>query len=289
LAEEANGIRRPRRRYRWLSVYAFLVYCFLAAPLVVVAVVSFGSSPYLEFPPPGFTLRWYANFFHSDDLHDAFLLSIRVALLSTAGSLALGIPAAIVLVRHRRLQALAAVRGLFAAPLIVPYVILAQGLFFVNLKLGLYGSVTSIVLAHLVVALPYVIVVVTAALYSVPRVLEDAARGLGAPGLTVFRRITLPLILPSVLSAALFAFAVSWDEFILAFFLASPGVETLPVVIFNLLRERVDPTISAVATLMMAITLLIVLVSDYLYRLGQRRTAAALAVAEEERTPVFSP
>jgi ABC-type spermidine/putrescine transport system permease subunit II len=105
----------------------------------------------------------------------------------------------------------------------------------------------------------------------------------------VFRRITLPLILPSVLSAALFAFAVSWDEFILAFFLASPGVETLPVVIFNLLRERVDPTISAVATLMMAITLLIVLVSDYLYRLGQRRTAAALAVAEEERTPVFSP
>jgi ABC-type spermidine/putrescine transport system permease subunit II len=114
----------------------------------------------------------------------------------------------------------------------------------------------------------------------VPRSLEDAARGLGANGFVVFRRVTLPLILPSVVSAALFAFIVSWDEFILAFFLASPGVETLPVVIYNLLRESVDPTISAVSTLLMAITLVAVLASEYFQRSGTRATAVAVADAD---------
>jgi putative spermidine/putrescine transport system permease protein len=275
-----------RRRRPFLGAYACLVYAFLTAPLVVVVVVSFSSSNYLDFPPPGFSLRWYGRFFDSDELLDGFLLSLRIAAIATAAAVALGIVSAIVLVRHGRLRAVTALRGLFVGPLIVPYVILAQGLFYVNLELGLYGSVLSIVIAHVVIALPYVVILVASALYSVPRALEDAARGLGANGLVVFRRVTLPLILPSLVSAALFAFIVSWDEFILAFFLASPGVETLPVVVYNLLRETVDPTISAVSTLLMAITLVVVVASEYFQRAGSRAARAATAVADETDSPL---
>jgi putative spermidine/putrescine transport system permease protein len=283
---DRSGTHGRRRRRPLLGAYAFLVYAFLTAPLVVVVVVSFSSSNYLDFPPPGFSLRWYGRFFESDELLDGFLLSLRIAAIATAAAVALGIVSAVVLVRHGRLRGVTALRGLFVGPLIVPYVILAQGLFYVNLELGLYGSVLSIVIAHVVIALPYVVILVASALYSVPRALEDAARGLGANGLVVFRRVTLPLILPSVVSAALFAFIVSWDEFILAFFLASPGVETLPVVVYNLLRETVDPTISAVSTLLMAITLLVVVASEYFQRAGTRAARAATAVAEDDSTDV---
>jgi putative spermidine/putrescine transport system permease protein len=152
------GVSRHRRRDRILGAYACLVYAFLLAPLVVVVVVSFSSSNYLDFPPPGFSLRWYGRFFHSGELLDGFLLSLRIAAIATAAAVVLGIVSAIVLVRHNRLRGVTALRGLFVGPLIVPYVILAQGLFYVNLELGLYGSVLSIVIAHAVIALPYVVI-----------------------------------------------------------------------------------------------------------------------------------
>jgi putative spermidine/putrescine transport system permease protein len=182
---------------------------------------------------------------------------------ATIASVIIGTMAALALARYR-IYLRAAFRGAFMAPLIVPYIIVAVGLFNVNKFLGLRGTVASIILAHTVISVPYVVQLVSSGLYSVDKGLEEAAHSLGAGGFTVFRRITLPLIAPSMIGAGVFAFIVSWDEFIIAYFLSSPTVQTLPIVIFTLLREKIDPTVSSIATLMLVITTVAVLVSDWL-------------------------
>lgn len=265
-AAQAVGTVR-RRRFSWLSGFSYLIYAFLVAPLIIVAVVSFSSSNYLEFPPPGLSLRWYGNLFTSDKLLAAAWLSLQIAVISTVSAVFLGTMVALGLARYR-IYFRALFRGAFMAPLIVPYIVVAVGLFNVNKFLGLRGTVASIILAHLVISVPYVVQLVSSGLYAVDRGLEEAAKSLGASGLTVFRRITLPLILPSMIGAGVFAFIVSWDEFIIAYFLSSPTVQTLPVVIFLLLRERVDPTISSISTILLGVTTVAVVVSD---RLSKRK------------------
>lgn len=279
--EEAQGTRRSRtpERHaggratsRWVGVVSCLVYLFLIAPLFIILVISFTSSNYLTFPPPSFSLRWYDKLINNERLLDSAYLSLRIALLVTAASGVLGTLVALGLAR-RQIFFRAGFRAIFLAPLIVPYIILALGLFYVNLKLGLRGSVASIVVAHTVAALPFVVVLVSSALYGVPRNLQDAACGLGADSLTVFRRITLPLIAPSIAGAAIIAFIVSWDEFILAFLLSTPRLYTLPVVIFGLLRERMEPTVAPMSVILMSITLAAVAISEALRRRAQSRYA----------------
>jgi putative spermidine/putrescine transport system permease protein len=261
--------RGRKMSYPWLTGFSYLVYLFLLAPLIIVAIVSFSSSNYLQFPPPGLSLRWYANLFSSDIFLPAVGLSMRIALISTVSSITLGTMIALGLNRyHIRFRPI--FQGMFMAPLIVPYIIVAVGLFSVNQFLHLRGSEFSIIFAHMAISTPYVVQMVTAGLYAVDPGLEDAAKSLGAGGLTVFRRITLPLIFPSMIGAGVFAFIVSWDEFIIAFFLSTPRLQTLPVVIFNALRERVDPTISSISTLLLVVTTVAVIASDWL---RQRRVA----------------
>lgn len=252
-----------RGKFNWLSVFSYAMYVFLVAPLVIVAIVSFSSSSYLQFPPPGISFRWYENLFSSERLISASLLSLRIAVISTLSSVVLGTMIALALTRYR-IRFRPVFRSIFMAPLIVPYIVVAVGLFNVNMFLGLRGTVTSIILAHVVISVPYVVQLVSSGLYAVDKGLEEAAKSLGAGGLTVFRRVTLPLILPSMIGAGVFAFIVSWDEFIIAYFLSSPAVQTLPVVIFLLLRERVDPTISSISTLLLAVTAMAVILSDWL-------------------------
>jgi ABC-type spermidine/putrescine transport system permease subunit II len=154
------------------------------------------------------------------------------------------------------------VQPLYVAPLVVPYVILATGLFQVFLRLGLRGTVASIIIAHAVISIPYVVLLVGGALHHVERSLEEAASTLGANALLTFYKVTLPLIGPGLLAAAVFTFIVSFDDFIIAYFLAGPTTVTLPIRVFASLQERVDPVIAPVATIMLTLTLSAVLIYD---------------------------
>jgi ABC-type spermidine/putrescine transport system permease subunit II len=166
-------------------------------------------------------------------------------------------------------------RLMILAPLIVPYIVQAVGLFRVFLALGMRGSVVSIMVAHTVIAIPYVVLVVSAGLKAVPRSLEEAARVLGANGFIAVWRITLPLIQASIAASAVFAFINSWDEFIMAFFLAGASTETLPIRMFMALRDFVDPRLTAISTLLVLINLAAVLLFTWFLRRSRQAVGMA--------------
>jgi len=252
-----RSAHRRRRTSRWLNVSVAILYVFLLAPLVIVIVVSFTSSNYLAFPPPELSLRWYRELVSDSRFLESALLSVRIGLVVTALSVVLGVLISLALARtHLRFRW--GFRLLALGPLIVPYVILGLGLFYVFLRLGLRGSALAVILAHTVVTTPFVVVLVSSSLHDIPRNLLEAAANLGGGPFVVFKRVTLPLIAPALAGSALIAFIVSWDEFILAFLLSTPQTQTLPVLIFSLLRDRMEPTIAPISTLLIAITVLFV-------------------------------
>lgn len=249
---------RPWRGVNPLAVFAGAMFLFLLAPTIVVAIMSFSSSPYLEFPPPALSLRWYRTFLQDSQLTEAFVLSLRIGIVATLLAVVIGTLASLALTRYT-IRAANVMRLLVLAPLIVPYIVQAVGLFRIFLLLGLRGTITSLVIAHTVIAIPYVVLVVSAGLMAVPKSLEEASRVLGASAFTTVRRVTLPLIAPSIAASAVFAFITSWDEFIIAFFLAGATTETLPIRMFLALRDQIDPRLSAISTLLIIINFVAVL------------------------------
>jgi putative spermidine/putrescine transport system permease protein len=247
-------MRRDWRRPS-LNAVAGVIGFFLVAPTLIVVPMSFSSGQRLEFPPPGFSTRWYANFFHSSMWTDAAITSVKVALLTVLVATALGTLTALGLVRGR-FPGKALVQALVLSPAIVPVVIVAIGTFFVFIRWRLAGTLTGLVLAHTALALPLVVVTVGTSLRTLDRNIELAAQSLGAGPWRTFWRITFPLILPGIIAGALFAFVTSWDEVVVAIFMTSPLFRTLPVVMWSQVRSEIDPTIAAVASLLMAITVL---------------------------------
>ncbi|GMQ85902.1 MAG: ABC transporter permease [Acidimicrobiia bacterium] len=246
-----------------------ILYVFLLAPLVIVIVVSFTSSNYLDFPPPELSLRWYRELVSDSRFLTSALLSLRIGLVAMTLSVVLGVLISLALARtHLRFRW--GFRLLALGPLIVPYVILGLGLFYVFLRLGLRGSALSVMLAHTVVTTPFVVVLVSSSLHDIPRNLREAAASLGGGPFVVFRRVTLPLIAPALAGSALIAFIISWDEFILAFLLSTPQSQTLPVLIFSLLRDRMEPTIAPISTLLIGVTVVFVWGFETLRRKAQK-------------------
>jgi putative spermidine/putrescine transport system permease protein len=242
---------------------------FLVAPSLLVAAMSISSSNTLAFPPEGFSWRWYEDFFGNPMWLNAARTSLIVALLTVVLSSVLGTLAAFGLVRGRY-PGRGFINALIVSPMIVPVVVLSIGFYFAFARLGLVGSYAGLVLAHSVLALPFVIVTVSASLRGLDQNLELAAQGLGAPPWRMFMRITLPLILPGVAAGAVFAFIISWDEVVVALFLTSPIIRTLPVVMWSQVRAEISPTIAAVATILMAISML-ALLSMFVLRRSERR------------------
>jgi putative spermidine/putrescine transport system permease protein len=249
-----------RREWRgpWLGVAAALIGFFLIAPTLIVVPMSFSSGTRLQFPPPGFSTRWYANFFHSSMWTDAAIASVKVALLTVLVATALGTLTALGLVRGR-FPGKVLVQGLMLSPAIVPVVIVAIGTFFVFIRWHLAGTLTGLVIAHSALALPLVVVTVGTSLRTIDRNIELAAQSLGAGPWRTFWRITFPLILPGIIAGALFAFVTSWDEVVVAIFMTSPLFRTLPVVMWSQVRSEIDPTIAAVASMLMGVTVLALL------------------------------
>jgi putative spermidine/putrescine transport system permease protein len=250
-----------------LGLFCLLVAILLLAPTLVVIPMSFNGNKSLAFPPVGFSWQWYENFFSNPDWTTSFSNSLIVALIVAVVATVVGTLAAFGVIRAAA-RTTGLLRALLITPMVVPGVVLAIGIYAVYLDTHLVGTVTGFVLAHTMLAIPFVLIAVQASLEVFDRRLETAAASLGAGRLTVFRTVTLPLILPGVLSGALFAFITSFDEIIVALFITSPYLKTLPVQIYTSITRDADPTVAAVGTLLFLATSLIIIAG---LLLGMRR------------------
>lgn len=251
---------RLRPAYGWIALRVFTaaVLGFLVAPVLIVIPMSFSTTTYLTFPPKGFTLTWYAHYLDDTAWMAATGLSLRVAGLTTVGAVGLGTLAAIGLVRGTFARKSLAYFAILA-PLIVPLIVSAVAIYFLFVQLRLVGGLWAFVLAHTVIAIPVVVLVVSAALRRVDESLERAATILGATRVRAFIAVTLPILRPAIVAGGLFAFITSFDEIVMALFLAGTTSSTLPKKMWESLRFQIDPTISAVSTLLVVLSLIVLI------------------------------
>ena len=253
---------------RILLTFNVLVYFFVLMPILVVIPVSFSQTQYLVFPPQGFSLRWYMNFFSTPELVDSLWLSLRLAAATTVICTVLGTMVALALVRYQY-PGRRAIREFFLASIVMPRLVLGIALLMFLSKTFLSGHFGGLLLAHIVVAFPYVVRTVSASLFGLDRTLEEAGASLGAAPMMVFRTITLPLLKPGIVAGAIFAFVTSFDELVMTLFLAGPRLDTLPVKIFNYLEYTSDPTIAAISVILIAITAVAVLIAERIVGFGR--------------------
>ena len=250
-----------------LSFHAGVV-AFMLAPLVVVCLVAFTPTDTLQVPWGDYSLRWFRAVFEHADLVSSFWNSLALAALAATGSVLLAVPAALAIARHT-FRGRAALNGLLMSPLIVPHLVLGVALLRLFALLDVRGSTAWLTLAHVVVVTPYALRLMLAALAGADPAIEQAARSLGAPRFTVFRRITLPLMLPGVTGGWLLAFINSFDEVTMSIFITSPQTVTLPVRMYMLATESIDPMMAAVSALIVGATAVAMLVLDRLYGLDR--------------------
>jgi len=261
--------------------FAFHVICgaifvFLIAPILVVMPLSFNAQDFftftpemLRFDPAGYSLKHYEDFLSNRDWQHALRNSLLIAPAATALSVSFGTLAAIGLssehVPFRR-----AIMAVLISPMIVPLIISAAGMYFFYSRIGLQGTYAGVVLAHAALGIPFVIITVTATLVGFDRSLTRAAANMGAGPVETFFRVQMPLILPGVISGALFAFITSFDEVVVVLFVGSASQQTLPWQMFTGLREQISPTILAVATILVMISILLLTVVEVLRRRSER-------------------
>jgi putative spermidine/putrescine transport system permease protein len=239
---------------RFVKLVGVLVSVFLLGPLVIVAGMSVSKSSGLAFPPDGIGLQWYEEFAASSLWRDAFSLSLRLGLIVAAISTVLGYAVALGL--HRSGTRLKPVGlGVVMLPLVVPTIVVGVAMYLVFSSWHIVGTLPAVIAAHVALAMPYVVVNVLSSLQMVGPEYERAAVSLGAHPIRAFCRTTLPLTLPGVVAGAIFAFITSWDEVVVAIFVTGPETETLPMVMWSQMRSELDPTIAAVATSLMAVTI----------------------------------
>jgi spermidine/putrescine transport system permease protein len=243
---------------------AAVTYAFLHLPLVVLMAFSFNRSRF-SVQWNGFTLDWFARLAHRPDVLRALRLSVIVGLTSTAIATVLGTLLAMALARYslrgRRLY-----EGLLYLPIVTPEIVAGISLLLLFSALGVTLGLGTIIVAHTAFSLPFVTVVVLARMAGMDRSLEEAAMNLGADELTTFRRVTLPQLLPGIVAAALLAFTLSFDDFVITFFVAGVGSTTLPLVVYSMVRKSVEPTINAISTIMLLVTTALVWAADRLAR-----------------------
>jgi spermidine/putrescine transport system permease protein len=259
---------------RLLRAFFVLVVVFLYAPIAILVIFSFNNSQLPSFPLSGFTLHWYHEFLTNPDLRGALETSAIVAAISSVGAVLLGVLASIALVR-RRFRAKAPVSALLLSPLVIPYVVFGISLLLFFHAAGIPRSILTVVIGHIVISLPYTILVLMPRLQQIDVSLEEAAYDLGASRLRTFRSITLPLLLPAVVSALLIAYTTSFDEYAVASFVVGPRL-TFPIYLYSALRfPNQLPQVIAVAVVVITISLLVVVSAEVGRRVAERRLGAA--------------
>lgn len=236
-----------RLKFDWGKTYLILIVLFIYSPIFAVILLSFSKTIYLQFPPKLFSLHWFNELFRNTRLLNSFMLSLRVAIPATLISTLCG---TLVAVGHRKLSGKYASfsKLLFIGPLVVPYVTLAIGMSVVFTTFRI-SRINAIMLAHAAISLPYVYLLVLSGIKLLPDYAEEAATVLGADKLTVLTRITLPLLKVHILAGMAFAFIASFGEFIIAYMLSGPTTTLLTVYIYSSVREKTEPSISALLTL----------------------------------------
>lgn len=250
----------PRTTRRILRLVTILTYVFLYAPVVIVILLSFSERRVPSFPMKGFTFRWYEVFLSDERAVNALLTSVKIGVLSAIGSGIIGTLASIAIVRgnfNSRWLKSNFLHTLFLAPIVFPWIVTGIAvLTFYNL-VGIDGTFYSLVLGHILITLPFVVLVVSSQLFRFDRTLEEAAKNLGSGNIRTFYEITLPIISPGIIAGMLFAFTISFDNFTQTFFWVGGDVTTVPILIYSKIRFGLDPTVNAIGTIIVMFSLTI--------------------------------
>ncbi|ODT26997.1 MAG: hypothetical protein ABS54_06490 [Hyphomicrobium sp. SCN 65-11] len=259
---------RSRARLRYLDAFVAAIVVFLLAPIVVVLPSAFSSDVALSFPPQGFSTRWFENLLSRGEFLSAARLSVTVAILATAISLIVGLLAAYALFRFD-FWGRSALEALFMTPLVFPAIALALSLAMVMSTAGLLRDFWGLLIAHVLITMPYAIRTIGASLREISVAIEDAALTLGARPAQLFWYVMLPLLRPGIAAGAIFSFIISMDEFTVSLFLTGPGLTTLPIEIFNYAEFNSDPTIASISVILILISCIAVATIERL--MGLRR------------------
>jgi putative spermidine/putrescine transport system permease protein len=240
--------------FRWvLCAIGVVVVLYLILPIIFIVLLSFGSSRWLAFPPPAWTMRWYQEFFSDPKWISAVSVSLRIAIVVSILSTVIGALAAFAIVRGA-FPGRSAIRAFLLMPMVLPVVVFAVGIYALSLRLGLTGTFFGLVAAHLVIALPFAFIAISNSLVGFDKSIEDAAVICGASRFKAVMKVTLPSVRLGVAAAAIFSFLASWDEVVLAIFMSSPRLQTYPVVIWTTLQQDLTPVAAAASSLIIALT-----------------------------------
>lgn len=256
------------------GLVVFSAYLLIFAPVVIIVVISFFDQEIISFPPTGLTFNWYVNAWSKPDFSRGIITSLQVALATTLIGVPLGVAAALALVRSN-VPAKGAINSLLLSPLALPGVVAGAGLYMMYVlaenavDLDIKGTMPGLIAAHTMLTIPWTVRLVIASLQSLDRSAEEAAANLGAGPFVVFRRITLPMMRPGIVAAAMFSFIQSFENLDLTMLLVGPGRTTLPVAMLNYLEFRMDPTLAAVATVQILMVGTLMLVTDRFVKLSR--------------------
>jgi putative spermidine/putrescine transport system permease protein len=269
---DGKNMKTRLRSWAYLTT-VFLTLGFVVAPLVAVVWVSVFDNKVISFPPLGYTFHWYANAWELVDFREGFLLSFQIALAATGLGLLIGVPASLALARAK-FPGKAFINTLLLSPMMVPAIVAGSGVYIYFIQIEMFSGVQlvatlpGLIIAHVVIVIPWVVRLVTTALLSANESIEEAAQNLGATPLVTFWRITLPIARPGLVAGALFSFIVSFTDLEKSLFLVGPGRTTLPIAILNYLEWNLDPTVAAVATVQIFIIGAALIVSDRYVKLS---------------------
>lgn len=251
-------------------LFVWLVVAFALLPLGIMFMMSFSSSEFVRFPPPGYSLRWYENYFHASDWVDATIRSVVLGVIVAALSVLLGVPASLAIDRLGSRFANTAL-AFVTLPIILPPVVIAVSMYMTFSKLGLAGTYAGLVVGHLTLALPFVVFTTLASLKGVEPEIFRAGLSLGASRTRVTMKVVLPMIRPGILSGALLAFLTSFDELLISLFVGNPTIRTLPRRMWDGVRSEFDPTIAAASAVVVLATIAVALAVAGVSRLSRRR------------------
>lgn len=253
-----------RKVPRWLVLFCTIVYLFLHIPILVLVIFSFNSSKFsVEWT--GFTWQWYTRLLDRPDIINGLKASVIVGLAATVLSAVFGTLIAMALARHK-FRGRTALEAFLYVPLVTPEIVVGISLLILFVLIGIPLGLTTITIAHVAFCISFVVVVVLARLQGLDQNLEEAAMTLGADEFTTFFKITLPQIWPGVLSGALLAFTMSFDDFVITSFVSGTGSSTLPIVVYGMVRKNIEPSINAISTIILVITAILIYASDRLSR-----------------------
>jgi spermidine/putrescine transport system permease protein len=253
----ASPYHRPIR-IPWLLIFCVIIVIYLFFPIFIIALFSFNDSPSISFPIRGFSLRWYANVIGGPIFLSALKNTLIVGVITTTICVVIGLLAALALTRYNfRLRPL--VRGLFLVPLSLPGLLIGLSLLSYFVSLHIHLSLGTVVIGHLIYTLPYFFLVTTTRLEKFDRLLEEAAQDLGCTAWQTFWKVNFPIIAPSIIGAALIVFALSFDEFLITFFVIGTD-STLPMLVWSMMRRSIDPSVNAISVMLILASMILLFI-----------------------------